>query len=264
MISITTHTIVKNEENWIWYSLLSVKDLVSEMLVFDDKSSDKTLEIIKTIKDKKIKVTTGDLRSPSDLTAKRNEMLNKTRTDWFLLLDGDEVWDRDCFGKLLDFLEDCDEKIYGVVVNIRNCIGDIYHYLPENAGNYQLLGRKGHLTIRAYRKLPGFSWVGNYPLEAYVDYNGVPISDQPKCLKYLDVYYWHMTHLSRTSVNSSRKHSQISKYETGLKVVVDFPEVFNRKTPILDFDPLKHRGLKYEVKAALITPLKELRRRFKK
>lgn len=266
MIDVTTHTIVKNEENWVWYALTSVKDFVSTMLVFDDNSSDKTREVITSIDDKKIVFSTGQLETAADYTVERNTMLEKTKTDWFVLLDGDEIWNPDDFQKLLDFLETCDKNVYGVVIRTRNCIGDIYHYLPESAGNYHLLNQKGHLTIRAYRKLPGFSWAGSYPMEAYVDDKGVPISDQPEHLKFLDVYYWHVTHLSRSSDKNMVKGWRTVRIESGIKVESEklLPPVLFSKAPITMFDPLVHRSSKYELVASLITPIKQLKRKFKK
>ena len=46
---IVAHILVKNEEKWIWYSLMSVLDYVDEILVWDAGSTDRTVEIIKTI-----------------------------------------------------------------------------------------------------------------------------------------------------------------------------------------------------------------------
>ena len=44
---LTVHCIVKNEERWIWYSLMSVLEHSDKIIVYDTGSSDKTIEIIK-------------------------------------------------------------------------------------------------------------------------------------------------------------------------------------------------------------------------
>ena len=178
MFNVTVQTIVKNEENWVWFSLMSVKDLVKSVIVYDDNSTDKTKEIVESIKDPKISLKPVKTNLPSDLTGFRNEMLKETKTDWFVLLDGDEVWNNTTFKGFLKFLEKQHKDIYAVALHTRNCVGDIYHYLPEEAGEYEILGRKGHLNIRAYRKLPGFHWKGEYPLESYVDEKGDSINSQ--------------------------------------------------------------------------------------
>src|SRR3989338_6982361 len=51
--NLTIHCVVKNEERWILYALKSILDIADEILIFDTGSTDKTVEIIKTIKTKK-------------------------------------------------------------------------------------------------------------------------------------------------------------------------------------------------------------------
>ncbi len=263
MIKITTHTIVKNEENWVWYSLMSVKDAVERMLVFDDHSTDHTAEIIKMIKDPKIKFDSGSLNSPEDHTRARNTMIRETETDWFMLLDGDEVWNEKTLRALRQLLERAGPEIYGVAMRTRNCVGDIYHYLPEEAGNYRLLGRKGHLTIRAYRKLPGFSWRGNYPLEAYTDGEGRPVNNQEEHLRFFDAYYWHLTHLKRSGSRESVKGWRKRKYEIGITVgdKAEFPEVFSLPGPEIAPSPWVKMDDGEYLLSMLATPLKRLKRK---
>ena len=44
---ITVHTLVKNEERWIWYALKSVLPFVDQIIVWDTGSTDKTTAIIR-------------------------------------------------------------------------------------------------------------------------------------------------------------------------------------------------------------------------
>lgn len=252
-MKITTHTIVKNEEKWIWYALMSVKDLVTEMLVFDDSSTDKTWEIIKSIKDPKIKTERGSFTNASEI---RNKMLDQTKTDWFLILDGDEIWNKETFKKLLEFLEKCPKDVWGVVTKTRNCVGDVYHYQPENAGKYRLLGKTGNLNIRAYRKLPNLRWQWDFPRETYGDLQNKPINSQEEHLRYFDSYYWHMTFLPRTSVKTERKYRQTIKIEDGIKIKdkSELPEVI---------DVFNKRSIWYEILAKLISPVINLKRNLK-
>ena len=90
-MKIVAHCLVKNEENWIWYSLMSILDYVDEIMVWDTGSTDKT-EIIKSIKNSKIKFKQVIQNNVFEFTKLRNEMLDETKTDWLMILDGDEIW----------------------------------------------------------------------------------------------------------------------------------------------------------------------------
>jgi len=248
MVKITTHTIVKNEENWIWYALKSWEKYATEMLVVDDNSTDETLKIIKSLKNFKIKIVETDLKTSKDHTAMRNKMVEETKTEWFLLLDGDEVWNQTTIEKFLDFLKKQNENIWAVAMRTRNCVGDVYHYLPEGAGNYQILGRKGHLTIRAYRKMPGLSWAGDYPLEHYGDLSGH--------VAFFEGFYWHMTHLARSSAKEKVKGWRSIKIEAGIPIanIKELPEVFQDHLP-------PKRSIIFEILARIITPIKVFKRK---
>lgn len=245
MVKITTHTIVKNEDAWVGYALKPWEKYATEMLVVDDNSIDKTPEILKRFSN--INTIFTDLKTAKDHTAMRNEMVKKTKTDWFVLLDGDEVWNQTTIEKLLDFLEKQDKNIWAVAMRTRNCVGDVYHYLPENSGNYEILGRKGHLTIRAYRKMPELSWAGEYPLEYYGNLTGH--------LAFFDDFYWHMTHLKRSSSKEKVKGWRSTKIETGISIknISELPEVFRDNLP-------PKRSVFFEIVAQIITPIKTFKR----
>lgn len=242
---------------------MSVKDQVSKMLVLDDNSTDNTVNIINSISDPKIKFSISHLSTPRQHTEMRNKMLAQTKTDWFLLLDGDEIWNESTLSQFLKFLAKQPPSIYAVAMRTRNCVGDIYHYLPEDSGKYELLGRKGHLTIRAYRKLPGFHWEGEYPLEKYCDDRGMGVNNLPEHLAFFDGFYWHMTHLLRSSSNEGVKGWRKTKIEKGIQTtnLQELPEVFQKKAPTMVPSPLSKRSPLFELTAHVITPLKFLKRR---
>ena len=48
-MKIWVNTIVHNEENFIWFAVMSVIDYVDKVLIYDTGSTDKTVEIIKEI-----------------------------------------------------------------------------------------------------------------------------------------------------------------------------------------------------------------------
>ncbi|MBU1256082.1 hypothetical protein KKA49_00135 [Patescibacteria group bacterium] len=56
-IKIIVHCLVKNEERFIWYAIKSVLPFVDKIMVWDTGSTDKTIQIIKSIKSKKISLS---------------------------------------------------------------------------------------------------------------------------------------------------------------------------------------------------------------
>lgn len=255
---ITVHVIVKNEENFIWFAIKSVIPYVDRILIYDTGSVDKTTEIIKSINSTKIELEEKGVVTSQELTNLRNQQIEKTSTDWFMLLDGDEVWSVNSLKGLIDATKTAKAGVMGIVVRTRNCVGDIFHYLPESRGEYRLLGKKGHYNIRAFRKSEGYKWVGKYPLESYNGPTGA-INNAEYKLMFLDKYYWHTTHLRRTCANDSSKRAK-RKIELGIEAnKEEIPEVFFYNRPSFVPDPLKKQPLSEKMISYLTTPLKEIK-----
>ena len=95
--TITAHMVVKNEANWIWYAIMSVIDHVDRMIIYDTGSSDNTAEIIESIAhdpryQDKIEYEEKGPVTIHELAQVRQEQINKTTTDYFFVVDGDEIW----------------------------------------------------------------------------------------------------------------------------------------------------------------------------
>lgn len=241
-MSISIHTIVCNEEKYIWYSIMSVATHVDKIFVWDTGSNDSTVKIIKEIKKilgQKLDFQEVGRVNSAKFTEIRGKMLEKTNTDWFLVLDGDEVWWEQSIRKLLRVIKKEGDKLDSIVVPYYNLVGDIYHYQDEAFGKYRIDGRQGFLTIRAInRKIPGLAVVNKYPLETYIDSDGVAIQGRvKKQRRFVDVKYMHFTHLLRSSTLSKNKEvtsrEKKFKYEIGKSFPLDFyyPEVFFRPRP---------------------------------
>lgn len=186
MYPFTAHILVRNEDQFIKLALQSVLPFVSDYIIYDTGSTDKTQELLKDYQYEK-----HGLQSPAGITKLRNEMIAKTKTDWFFLLDGDEVWNEQILKNYLEFTLSQPKNILATFLKTRNCVGDIYHYRNDSSGNYEIAGQKGHLNIRAYRR--NLQWTGEYPLEKCVD------TTDRNSLAFFNGYYWHMTHLKRSS-----------------------------------------------------------------
>lgn len=197
VFGITSHTIVKNEERWIKRSLLSVINDVDQMLVWDTGSTDKTVQIIKSINSPKIVFAQKGVVNRQQLVNLRQQQIKVTHTSWFILLDGDEIWPKENLFKLIKAIKEAKSSTLALVNRTRNCIGDINHFLPESKGRYHIGPWQGHLNIRAIRNLPSLAVIGEYPQESYV-YKGKALQDQPENLEFVDTWYLHLTHLKRS------------------------------------------------------------------
>lgn len=262
-MTIWANCIVHNEENFIWFALMSVVDYVDKILVWDSGSTDKTVEIIKeAIKEKGDKIEFKEI-GPVDkyeFTKMRQKMLDESKCDWILILDGDEIWWKDSIKQVVNLIKKVHD-IDAIITPFYNLVGDIYHYQSQNAGKYEILGRKGHLTIRALScSIPGLHLAGPYGKEGYVDQGETPIQQRdPRKLIFLNAPFMHCTHLKRSSKDSHKKF----KYELGKRFPKDFqyPEVLYTSYPKIVPSPwAKITGIK-SIKAKFFTQVRKIKRR---
>ncbi len=253
---VTVLSIVYNEEQWIWYALQSVLPFVDSIVVVDTGSTDKTVDIVQSIKSNKIKLEEVGKQDPVQMVSLLNKIAKEIKTEWYIKLDGDEIWSKKSIEKLIINLSMVDKDIVGIVVKARLPVGDLFHYQSEEAGKYELLGMRGHYNIRAYRKRDGYHWKGTYPLEAYVDSSGNSINEQNSLLFYAkECEYWHPRHLLRSSVGTRK-----IKLEIGKKESVTLPEVFYMDhppivpSPWVSFFPIQW------IAATVLTPLLRVKR----
>lgn len=254
-MKITAHCLVKNEENFIWFAINSVVDFVDEIMVWDQGSNDKTMSIIQSINNSKIKVR----EVSGEVETMRQKMLEETDTDWIFILDGDEIWWEESIRSIVRVIKTEQRKIDAIVVPNYMLIGDTFHYQEEKAGRYNIAGRRGNLNIRAVRLTPGLYVHGDYGNEGYSNKNEIKVQDLPRQkLLFLEEKYLHASFLER-----SRKSKYKFKYEIGEEFPKDFyyPEVFFRPRPSIVPSPWKTMGLKYKLNAFWQTPLKKIKRR---
>lgn len=259
-MNITAHCLVKNEENFIWYAVNSIISHADKILLWDTGSTDRTVEIIKSIKNPKIEFEEKGEVGPAGLVKLRQEMLDQTKGGWILVLDGDEIWWEEGIKNLINAIKENDEKTDLIVNPVYMLIGDIFHYQEERAGRYQIGKRSGHLNIRAMStRIPSLHLEGIYPNEAYVNDKGVKIQDFPENrILFMEDKYLHASFLPRSS---QRKNTL--KHELGILFPLDFyyPEVFFKPRPEIVPSPWVKRSPDYVLKSALTTPLKRLKRR---
>ena len=275
MPSITVHCIVKNEEKWIWFAIQSILDIAEKILIFDTGSTDNTAKIIKTIKDKKIIFEEKGSVDTEGLVDLRREQLKMTKTLWFLILDGDEIWPSQTKKELIEKLRKANQNDWGTVIRAWNLVGDIYHYHPESIHyrwpfappNYM-----GWANLRVIKTaISGLKIKGEYPQEAYCDNKNVPIQNYgSKHLIFLKHRYLHASYLLRSKSRESDKQilnrSNKFKFELGIKFSNNFkyPDAFYKKRPKIVSDPWQKRSRSYTFLSLLQSPIKETRRKILK
>lgn len=188
---------VKNEEFWIWYSIMSVVNEVDELVVWDTGSTDNTPDIIKSFSNPKIKFRQVRASSNAEITQIRQNMLESTAADWILLVDADEIWPRVGLLEIAEFLRLSGPAKAGIHRNW-NLVGDIFHYLPDAYGRYHIGGQTGNLTIRLLKNSRDLKITGKFPLETY-QYGPTSIqSIPPSQLHVFKTKYFHTSFLPRT------------------------------------------------------------------
>ena len=267
---ITAHMVVKNEDRFIWYSISSVLPFVDEFLITDTGSSDDTVEVIKSFVSPKIKFVRKIINDPLGVGNIRDMQIKETKTDWFWIVDGDEVYSQNLCREIKEILEVRGQNLEGVVVKRYDLLGDIYHYQDETVGAYDLFGKKGHLVVRLLNKskIEGLAAKGKYPYEGYYDSEGMEIIHHDKNLFYISSgKLFHAMYLTRSSLGSNLTntfHRKKWKLESGFEIKDKslFPKVFFEKKPSGIYDVTQKRGKVYEIMASMITPVKKIKKIF--
>ncbi len=263
-MNLTVHMVVCNEERWVWYALAAVKDWAEEILVYDTGSTDRTVEVIKAVENDRIRFEEKGRVSAKGLVTLRQEQIHRTRTPWILLIDGDEVWDNRQLGKLIEALKQAPNTIWGGVVETRNCVGDVYHVMPERFGRYRIGNRTGHLNLRVLRNDEDLQVRGVYPDEAYYREEN-RLQNMPEHLLMLPVFYWHMTHMQRSN-NAPRilgRRKRVLDLGERLPDETNYPDVFSLPAPDFVQSPWQPRSFVYTAAACVATPLRRLYLAFK-
>jgi glycosyltransferase involved in cell wall biosynthesis len=272
MKKIWANTIVRNEERYIWYAVKSVVDFVEKVIVYDTGSTDNTVRIVRELKREypgKIRLREVGAVDIFKYTKMRQNMLEETKSDWVLILDGDEVWWRDSIGGTVKEIEKNGDKLDTIVTPYFNVVGDIFHYQEEKAGRYSIDERHGHVTIRFMnRSIPGLHQEKPHGQHGFYDKNGVLIQDMPKKRrKFLNYPFLHFTHMIRScSLKSDRsvpKRNIKYKYEKGQEFPLDFfyPEVFFEKKPDFVASPWNLPSEAYKFISSVQTPIRKAKRR---
>ena len=119
--------ITKNEEKNLSACLDSIKDAVSEIIIVDTGSTDKTKEIAKKYTDKVFDFTWAD-----DFSKARNFSLQKATKDWILVLDADEEMDPKDISSLKELVQKSDAIAYSFMRRNYTDDSSIDNWIPND------------------------------------------------------------------------------------------------------------------------------------
>ncbi|KKQ75699.1 MAG: Glycosyl transferase family 2 [Candidatus Woesebacteria bacterium GW2011_GWB1_38_5b] len=263
-MKIWAHTIVKNEDKYVWFSIMSVIYYVDKVLIYDTGSSDKTIHIIREIMrqhPKKIIFREVGEKNVNEFTRVSQQMIMETKADWALILDGDEVWWRESIEEVISLINA--QPLETIVSKYYSIAGDIYHYQEDYLGKYNIDNKTGHLNIRAMSlKIPGLNFSKPHGQRGVCDGDGILIQNRSAKLRYhqKEASYLHFTNLKRSTTGDKLVAKRSFKYKhiQGLPFPGDFyyPEVFFINRPGIVPSPWIKRNLVYELKAKIEQPLR--------
>jgi len=148
--------ITKNEEKDLANCLSSVKDLVDEVIMVDTGSTDKTKETIKNFGFKETKIF--DFKRIDDFSAARNESIKHATKDWILVLDADEVIEKNDIEKIKNAVEHANEFV-GFALEQRSYTNNFFEGALKNESDFELIKDYpfyiGHFLVRLFKNSLG-------------------------------------------------------------------------------------------------------------
>jgi len=270
-MEIWAHTLVKNEARWLWYSVSSVINNVDKLLLWDTGSTDMSIGIEEDLlKAYPNKIIYRQRRQDTahDFAIVRQEILDETKSDWFVMLDGDEIWWKDSINKVIKTIHS-DHDLESIVVPTINVVGDIFHFQNKSAGRYNLAGRVGHYNLRGInRNIPGLRSLGSHGVWGWADGDGKMIQNRAvEKIRFVDAPYIHTTFLHRGGLGNADKlvikRSRKYKHEIGNSFPSDYfyPEVLFENRPKNIPSPWGVSDLSFKARSYIETPLRQIKRK---
>ena len=145
--SISLCMITKNEENFLEQCLNYVKDITDEIIIVDTGSTDKTKEIAKKFCDMRVSSRTlsqltakiFDFKWIDDFSAARNESIKHAISDWILVLDADEVIQKEDLTKIKNAIENAEDGVAGFALEQRSYINNFFEGAVKNNSDFELV-----------------------------------------------------------------------------------------------------------------------------
>ena len=198
---VTPIVLVSNDCYWLPYVLKSTKDFFDHFIIYDVGSTDGTLDVIDWFEntyDGDLLVERMPMVPPKAQLAFRNAPIAELTTNYYLILDGDEVWPESSLLKLREQMPGylSSEKPYGVVKRI-----EVSEDLKTRYSDI-----KNHHRLY-YRSC---TWLGKHPGES-------PALPQTPAREYsfskdIAVYHFHNTLRSPEEKNVPKRMERKSQH----------------------------------------------------
>jgi glycosyltransferase involved in cell wall biosynthesis len=200
--------ITLNEERFIKLCLDSVKDYVDEIMVVDNGSTDRTVEILESYGAKVfIDKTRGDL------SYLRNLAKSKSNGEWIFFLDGDECVEKEDMLRIVDL---CNSKLYyafSFSTRIFTNIFDVFHKYHSCKGERQFIEKiantKGYVDIKWAMRL--FKNDSRFIFEGYIHEMINPSIERCNA-KFTDIDI-NFNHLKELVYNDSPEDCKYKRFE---------------------------------------------------
>ncbi len=163
MTELSLCMIVKNEEERLSECLDSIKELVDEIIVLDTGSTDKTIAIAK-----KFGAIVPTFKWNNDFSSARNEALKYVTKDWVLVLDADEIINKEAIPQIKKYIAQKDS----LVVNL------VRYEVGASQSPYSLVSRlfRNHSSISFFR-----------PYHSSIDESITKLLEVENCWKIVDL-----------------------------------------------------------------------------
>jgi glycosyltransferase involved in cell wall biosynthesis len=147
--AVTAHCVIRNEDIWIWYVIKAVLPYFDKIIITDTGSEDHTLEILDTIKSDKITLLHRPKLMGAEFQAKfneyRNEQIDITDTEWFFLLDGDEIFSTKAIGEMIEKLPEIEKKWTTLSVRMKYFVENMHRVATiEPVESYKFVRTGAH------------------------------------------------------------------------------------------------------------------------
>lgn len=252
--SITGHMVVKNEDCWVWFAIMSVIEFLDKLIIFDTGSIDNTNRIIKMFLEDdryKNKIYYEELGNvtPEEFHMVRQRQIELTETEYFMVVDGDEIWYESSIKELDKILSDKHPHL--VATRFINCCEDVFHYRYDERETYCINGITGAITIRVYStRIPGIRCGGVYGVEGYIDETNMAVQEKGYSTEVMQGRYFHTSLLNRSSTQRGdfiipyRRNKMGARWDAKFPDDFKYPEVFYCEFPPLVRSPfLRDRSI---------------------
>jgi len=208
---ITSHYVVKNEAGFIRASLASVAPFVERVIVHDTGSTDDTREQVKALQKKLTHIELYE--SSEDVSVVRQKQVEMTKTPFFLVVDGDEVYTEEGIKRIVQRTTDFPNSCDFMRVMTHWFIDDQMHVISR--GGWKDMGR--------LFRTKGCCVLGKWPFEMH----GYGHDERSFLDEKIFLYHYSMVPRER----SWRKEAIEKDISEGKCTIIDFngpqPEVFN-------------------------------------